>query len=240
MALKDRVIVDTYRGQVRIRSWPRKQSAETKRKNANQIRWFTAAREMAKWAIPSEINASKLVAKGKGFYPGDIQMMAAAGNLIPVIHGDPQNYEKWQPFVDPVSFQGARCALAADQTWTSGASPIAVWGVPQFQSTEFWNAGAPTLFTIPPDILKVRVTGAIHYVGAMPTFIFAELQGPGNVPIYLNLTTPGTGSRMLVDSGPFAVDQGDTFRIRCFANATGVIKADPPTWFTLEVLETSV
>ena len=239
IALRGRVIVDTYRGQVRIRSWPKKQTEAHKAKNANQIRWFAAAREMAKWAIPSEINASKLAAKGKGFYPGDIQMMAAAGNLIPLIHGDPDNYEKWIPRLDPVSFQGIRALQNANQAVPASTNIYPIWGVPAFQSAQFWTAGDPTHFVIPAGVDKVQLACAGQFTGGGSTFNFMEIQINDITAIFLDGPYGGTSRRWYCATGPLAVVQGDTFRCRVFSNVAGTIHATSVAWFTLEVLETT-
>ena len=240
MALKGRIIVDTYRGQVRIRSWPRKQSAETKRKNGNQIRWFKAAREMAKWAEPSQINLAKDVVKGTGLYPGDLQMMAAAGNLIPVIFNDPVNYTKWQPRIDPVSFQGIRAPLEANQTLVVNLRIVAVWGLPDFQTTEFWTPGDPTHYVIPQGVTKVAVMTSTKLTTNSAPFAFTEIDF--NDGLAINLTQVGntTGGRALCATGPITVTGGNTFSVNVFSSIAGILDKNSVTWFTLEVLETDV
>lgn len=239
MALRGRIIVDTYRGQIRIRSWPKKQTAAHKAKNANQIRWFAAAREMAKWAAPHEIAETKKAAKGSGLYPGDLQMMAAAGNLIPVIHGEPANYEKWEPRLEPVSLQGAHLPLAANQVISASTNTLAIWGVPHFQTVQFWTAGDPTKIVIPANVVKVN----IH----LGFFISGTTAGNLTVVILKNAATgaaranqrTSTAAGQSCSTGPIAVTPGDYFTARFNSNIGFTLRKDGSTAFQVEVLETT-
>lgn len=236
-AYRGKFIVDTFRGQIRVRSWPRKQSQITKDKNGNQLRWFGAARQMAKFAEPNQQALAIATAKGKGLYPGDLLMMGAAGTLFQTIVGEPVDYTKWQPRIEPVSFQGIRTTLAASQTWGTGAPVIAIWGLPEFQSTQFWTAGDPTHIVIPPNIQKVQLTCCIRYTGGNPTFMFASIQKDDTQALNLKFGHEGGSSRMTCLTGPIAVAQGETFRVRCSTNVAGTMLKEGEVFFALEVLE---
>lgn len=236
-AYRRKFIVDTFRGQIRVRSWPRKQSAATKRKNANRIKWFKAAREMAKYAEPGQIILSKDATKGTGLYPADLQLMAAAGTLIPRIAADPIDYTTWQPRIEPVSFQGIRAPLAADQANAAGANNPLIWGLPIFQTTAFWAPGLPTRFTIPAGITKINLTAGYLLV--------AEAGGDYQITIRKNGTTGWAANRhasastrvVSVTTGPVLAVATDYWEADIFTAAAATARVHTSTFFALEVLE---
>jgi len=238
-AFKGRFIVDTFRGQIRVRSWPRKQTQATKDKNQNRIRWFIAAREMAKYAEPNQIAVSKEATKGTGIYPADLQMMAAAGNLIPSIKGDPDDYTKWQPTLGPIVFQGVRLPLNADQAKAAGGSLDLIWALPDFTTGDFWNPAAPTLLTIPANVSKVIVWAGLK----------ADMTSSGNVIFRIINSGSGGGAsffivqgadiHVAIPTGPIAVAQGDELRANLFSQKSGTIEKSANTFFALQVVEAS-
>jgi len=77
-------MVDTYRGVVRVRKWPRKRKA-TNEKSAKIVaanEWFKEAAWLAKYVPAEDQILSKLAAKGSAQYPRDFLTAAMAGTLL--------------------------------------------------------------------------------------------------------------------------------------------------------------
>lgn len=192
---------------------------------------------MSKYAEPGQAILAKDLTKKTGLYPGDLLMMAARGNLYPkVVDGDDE-YTTWQPRIDPVTFQGARAPLSANQTIVASTALYAVWGLPNFQTTAFWDAGDPTKLTIPQGITKVVVTFQM-----IASFATAATGGPiieKNTGTFLGQENPNSVTTLSGQccTGPIDVIAGDFFRGRVFCNKGGTLLKNDRTWITLQVLE---
>lgn len=77
-----RVIVDTYRGQIRVRSWPRKQTAAERAKKRDREEWFRQANILTKYVIPEQAIIAIEATRGTPFMPRDLLVMAMAGRVF--------------------------------------------------------------------------------------------------------------------------------------------------------------
>ena len=76
-----RVMIDTVRGVLRVRKWPKKRGTPTSERQLFWIDWFRQANELAKYADPmSQVRAIE-EAKVRGMYPRDVLLKAMRGRL---------------------------------------------------------------------------------------------------------------------------------------------------------------
>lgn len=76
-----RVMIDTVRGVLRVRKWPKKRGTPTSERQLFWIDWFRQANELAKYADPmSQVRAIE-EAKNTGKYPRDVLLQAMRGRL---------------------------------------------------------------------------------------------------------------------------------------------------------------
>jgi len=74
-------MIDTVRGVLRVRKWPKKRGPPKSAKQRFWIDWFTQANLLAKYADPmSQVRAIEMT-KGTGLYPRDVLLSAMRGRL---------------------------------------------------------------------------------------------------------------------------------------------------------------
>lgn len=128
------------------------------------------------------------------------------------------------------TFNGAKVTLAADQVIAAGGAPIS-WETELFDTNNFWDAGAPTIFTIP--------TTAKYVIGCtlLASGLSITLPGDINDILITNLTAGNvevmSGDDAVITVREFSVAAlvdatvGDTFNVGAgFVNG-GTINSDP-------------
>ncbi len=74
-------MIDTVRGVIRVRKWPKKRGTPKSPKQRFWNDWFSQANKLAKYADPmSQVRAIEMT-KGTGQYPRDVLLMAMRGSL---------------------------------------------------------------------------------------------------------------------------------------------------------------
>jgi len=99
-AFKGRVVVDTFRGVIRVRAWPKPRRALNARSAAivNMNRWFKEANFLAKYVPTDDQVIARALAAGTPQYPRDLLIAAMAGSLVPGIDvADGTSYERTTP-----------------------------------------------------------------------------------------------------------------------------------------------
>jgi len=81
-AYAGRLVVDTVRGVMRVRKWPRKRGTPTSAAQLFWIDWFRQANLLAKYADAASMRAAIELTKGSRWYPRDILLMAMRGRLL--------------------------------------------------------------------------------------------------------------------------------------------------------------
>ncbi len=120
------------------------------------------------------------------------------------------------------------------------------WVEAVYDTDNFWNATAPTLFTIPDGVSRVRMSGSSNIENNTTGLRQTLIRNGDNTPF------PGMSSdkRAASASGSFdmtsgggtaiiSVSPGDTFIMRVFQNSTVSLElqAVDDTWFAIEVIE---
>lgn len=83
-SLKGQLIVDTYRGAIRVRRWPRKQKRPLHPTTQDHVAWFREANWLAKYVAPPIQNLMKEVTVNTPWYPRDILLMLMAGRAYSI------------------------------------------------------------------------------------------------------------------------------------------------------------
>lgn len=79
-----RLMVDTVRGVLRVRKWPRKRGTPTSPAQLFWVDWFRQANLLAKYASAATLISAIALTKGSRWYPRDIILKAMRGRLITV------------------------------------------------------------------------------------------------------------------------------------------------------------
>ncbi len=128
-SLRGRFMVDTVRGVIRIRKWPKKRGTPTSEKQLYWIDWFRQANYLAKYVDAATARLAIALTKGSGKYPRDIILQAMRGRLY---SWQDQNGKKWYP-------------MAAVQDISESLDVLAqTVGSVLVRATDRWRAPPPT------------------------------------------------------------------------------------------------
>jgi len=83
-----KMMVDVFRGQLRIRKWPAKRGPPKSAKQAFWVDWFRQANFLAKYADPILQVRAMEMAKNSGLYPRDLHLAAMRGRLFTWVGSD--------------------------------------------------------------------------------------------------------------------------------------------------------
>lgn len=239
-ALKGLLMVDTSRGRLRIRKWPRKRGPPKHPFTRQWNDWFRDANFIAKRAAGHAQNAAIELTKGTGLYPRDIMLRAMSKGLMDMIDEDGTLIQNRERRLEKMSFNGCIIRPTANITIGAGAAVAPTWPLPVLDTFGFWNAGAPTLLTIPAgvEIVQLFAGGASSVSTTQRIFVIFELNGTIRRG-YISATGGGTAG-IIGSSGPMVVTPGDTVRVRFFFSVGTTLLGNGDTYFTLEVLQTTV
>lgn len=230
-----RIMVDTWRGKVRVRKWPRKRGRPKSPNVRAQNDWFRDANKLASRAPDTQAKVAIEITKNSGLYPRDILMRAMAGNLGPIPLADGTVLTKATKRIEPVTFQGARTELAASQVMPANTNVLMIWGLPVFDPLGFWSPGAPSRLTIPNNVSVVRLTAGFQNTGGGLHFMRFRLNKNGASIAGLEAGWAFSDLGTL-DSGPTWVVPGDYFEATINANAAGTLVQSPASFLALEIL----
>lgn len=76
-----RFMIDTVRGVIRVRKWPKRRGRPISSAQRFWVDWFRQANELAKYASAMDQTAAIEASKDSGFYPRDIILKAMRGRL---------------------------------------------------------------------------------------------------------------------------------------------------------------
>ncbi len=230
-------MVDTFRGQLRVRAWPRKRGTPKSEAVRDQNAWFKGANQLAKRVEPTQQNLAIRMTKGTGLYPRDLLLRQMAGGIYDVIRSDGRAIQARKRFRETVMFQGVILELAAPQALPALTRTTFTWPLPVLDTLGFWNAGAPTRITIPAGVEIVAFTGGWADVSAGPGAGMAT-QIFKNGAFFAKAATTNTGSpAMVIARGATPVIAGDFFELNVLPNLAQLAAGDTRTFFTLNVLQ---
>lgn len=81
-------MIDSVRGTLRVRKWPKKRGPPKSAKQAWWVDWFVQANRLAKYADGASMARSIAMTKGSGLYPRDVLLMAMRGRLYNWVDSD--------------------------------------------------------------------------------------------------------------------------------------------------------
>lgn len=231
-----KLIVDTYRGQVRARSWPRKRGLPKDPLQAQRLVAFQRYAALAKLAAPSQVITATDTTKGTGLYPRDLLFMAMAGNLGDLVREDGRVIRKRKPRVYPVTFQGVKLRFLVNTNIPTGGDQTLAWPLPEIDTAAMWSAGEPKRITIPGGINVIRLTGAVQRQ-FVSSFMHATIWKNDATRIADQGFSAAQSNRCTVDTGPLTVQEGDYFTVRAWIESGNPLEGDGNTWFSATILD---
>jgi len=79
------VMVDTWRGRLRVRKWPRKRKPKLSEVTLDQMDWFRQAQLLNQFQIPEAQQTARDLTANTALYPRDVLTMAMAGRLATIV-----------------------------------------------------------------------------------------------------------------------------------------------------------
>lgn len=230
-------MVDTFRGRIRIRAWPRKRGPSKSTEVQQQNAWFKAANLLAKKAAGPQIVTAMEAAKGTGLYPRDIILRAMGVGLFDIILPGGELVTYRQGGVDPVAFQGAILELAVAIPIPANTTTLIVYPLPLVDTALFWDIANPTRLTIPTGVTIVRFTARTYeevtQVGQLLIMLFKN-GAPALARVGFNATA---WHGETLESGAIQVVAGDYFEMGVHMAYPGTADANGRTHFSVEILE---
>jgi len=237
-AFQGRLIYDTWRGQQRVRSWPRKRGPSGTPQQIQQRQWFKAANALAKKVAPSQMATAIEATRNTGLYPRDIIVRAMGAGLIDIIEPGNHLVQYRQDRIDPVAFQGAILELAAPIAIPINTVIILTWPLPVIDTASFWDVSAPTRLVVPFGVtvceVSIRSFQAFSGNGQMIVLMYKNGASLGRSGFNANAHHGESWS-----SGPLSVAEGDYFEFGLYMTYSGgSAAAGGLTAFCINVLGT--
>jgi hypothetical protein len=230
-------MVDTFRGALRVRSWPKKRGPRGTPRQELWKRWFADANRLAIRGDAGQMALAIRAAKGTGLYPRDILIKAMGTGFFDAIDEDGNFITKRWHFLEPVMYQGVSLNLVANQAIAAGTNTAVQWGLPQIDTAGFWNAGAPTLITIPTGVewIGFQASYACTASVAGSWFLWVERVAPSSL-IIVQAGGPDGYTNGIV-AAPFPVVAGETYRVMVFFSSARTLILGPKTSFSATILQ---
>lgn len=230
-------MVDTFRGQIRIRKWPRKRGRSKSEAVRDQNAWFKGANQLAKIVEPTQQNLAIVMTQGTGLYPRDLLLRQMAGGIYDIITPEGRNILPAKRFRETVMFQGLILENNTPQTIPISSTTILTWPLPVLDTLGFWNAGFPTRITIPDGIEIVEFTAGWRGITNVGASLSIPLLLRNGISINRQeVNSSGAPATNLV-RGPLPVVAGDFFEFALFLNKANTTFGDLRTFFTMNVLQ---
>lgn len=231
------LVVDTFRGQMRARSWPRARGLPKDPLQAQRLKTFERYAALAKFAAPSQIALAVNATRNTGLYPRDLLFMAMAGNLVDLVTEDGRLITKKKPRIDPVKFQGVKLRLVVDTAVPEGAGFYVSWPLPEIDTAAMWSAADPTKITVPAGVNIISLAGTITRQFVTASMVAIVEKNVGTDIADQNRGVGDAWNTVRVFTGPLTVQQGDFFRIRMAMGDGSPLKGNGQTWFAATILD---
>lgn len=233
-------MTDTYRGQIRIRKWPRKRGKITNPKLLAINKRFAASRALMKYADPMQVATAMKAAKGTGLYPGDILMHAMLVGMFDIVNPDGTVITQYVPTLEAAVWQGARVQRSSNQALPAGTTTTLIWQVPIMDTALIWNAGSPSRLTVPINTNIVELVFGIRSTTSQTTAFQASIAKNGSVIAQLSTGNNATNPVYAMPSGPVSVIPGDYFEALLFTGTANAAQAVAQTFFSMTLLDVTL
>lgn len=211
-ALAGRLMVDTFRGSLRVRRWPLKRGPSKNPAIREQNAWFRAVNRLTRYVVPSQQILAIAITKNSGLYPRDLLMRSMSGGVFDLVDENGRKTIMRRKAVTVAGFQGFRLELDGNITYsTPGQTPV-IWAPPIIDTAGMFDLLTPTLVTIPVGINIIElVFGAFFGSGTVAANYVIQLVG-GAVVARKNIPPNQAGWDTLT-SGALDVEPGQQYEV---------------------------
>ena len=236
-AFKGKIIVDTYRGKLRTRSWPRKTGTPKSETVRSLNTWFTSANRMAKQLLPSQQVLAIALAKGTGLYPRDLLVKSIYGGMFDIATEDGRLIQHRVFQLEDVMFQGAILQLTSNQVIPGTTETQFVWPLPVLDTAGFWDITQPKRLTIPQGVEVIALTGSWAATANVGSFNAITALRRNLVRVTRDVVTINTQGGATTARGALVVEEGDIIDLSIFPVKAFTAQGNQQTALTLQVLQ---
>lgn len=239
-SLNDKIMVDTFRGQLRVRSWPRKRGPNVHPNVKLQNDWFREANRLSKIADPSQqVRAIEMTSKS-GLYPRDALMRAMTAGFFDITEPDGSILTPRPKRFPDMAFAGFSMRLASNQPLKAATHTRLVWDTPVLDALQ-WLDPADGRFVVAPAGVAVAQFSAGMFCGSSVTGpVLINISQVGG-SLLSEVREFGSGlHRIVCQTAPIPVSPGDRFFVNVWSNAANSAVAAPATYFGATVLATGL
>lgn len=228
-------MVDTFRGQLRVRKWPKKRGTSKNPLVVRQNDWFRDMNRLLKFAAPRQQVVAIETTKRSGLYPRDLLMMAASEGLFDIQEPGVGIIRKRRFGVQKVAFQGIRTSLLANVPVPANVATPLTWTLPSIDTSGMWDVSAPDFLTVPENVDIMEFSGGYDFTGGVATDTAMWVQGPGGIVICRDDRRGTFNSRGTFSSGPLIVTPGDQYRFFAFSQLANTVRKTSNTYFAASI-----
>lgn len=231
------VVVDSFRGTLRVRKWPRKRGPSKSEAVRRQNEWFKGAIDLAKRVDPRQQALAIAMTKGTGLYPRDLLVKSMAGGIIDIIEADGSNPQPGRRFRETKVFQGCILQLTSNITFTANIALFPSWPTPVKDTLGFWDISAPTEIKIPAGVNVVELVGQIAVSPDPGSFDLHIARISDGLVVAADNSDTWLQMGMSCQTGPMVVTAGDRFRLRGVTAVTRSTTLSRRNYFSCNVLD---
>jgi len=233
-----RVIVDTYRGQFRLRGWPRKAGkAKAPALIASQENFRQTVKAL-KFIAGSQQATAINIAKGTGAYPRDMLMHFLNGGGYDLVDQAGNLIQRSVPMVYPVTFQGARVERTSNVAITANTPTKVTWQSPVLDTAMIWDASVPRRLTVPTAVQIIVLKAGFRSSTTINNVAQIAILNSAGVQIAATTFSVNSNIDAQCDTGPIPVAAGDWFEVQVFSPAGFTLQAVTKTYFSMEIIGT--
>jgi hypothetical protein len=235
--LKEQLIIDSFRGQVRIRKWPRKRGKPKSPAQLASIRAFTEANRLAKLADASQFASAIKLVKNSGLYPRDVMVSAMLRGFLQIHLLDGRVINPWPRTIEDINVQSGRILKTTNQAITAGSTITISFQNPVIDDLGFYSPTHPTRLTIPNGVSRVEFIGDLLFSTTTSGNRGILIHKNGGTSIARVLGSWATNGSLSINSGPLSVTMGDYFELLAFSSVADTALAFDTSWFGYNVLK---
>lgn len=236
-ALRREIVVKAVNGQLVASKWPRKRGPPTSPAQIEAVEWLKWSARIFPYIDGLSMDQAIDWTKGTGLYPRDLVTMALKGNLAEMVFEDGSTVKGRTEELECLVFNGAVLELDADVVLAASVVLAPVWPLPVVDTFSFWNAGIPTVLTIPTGVSMVQLTmGGRISSGALNGYLGFITDKAGSVVAMQESQAVGFQS-VTVNTGPMPVRGGDFFTANFLSVLSRTLRSTDRPFFSLQVLE---
>lgn len=232
-------LIDDFRGQRRVRAWPRKRGRPKSELVREQNDWFKAVTQIVKLAAPDQTVAAMDATKGQGVYPRDLLMHTISEGIMDITELDGTFVQHRRPRVDGVAFQGARIERAAAFSLVAGVNTVVTWDDPVIDTAAMWNIASPTILTVPVGVTVINFSAGFWTSSTQNGETRLTLGEVGGTSYILATRDAPFRQGHTEQTGPLDVVAGQTYQVLLLHDTGCSLSVGGPTFFAAEILGTT-